>query len=158
MMRNLTRVLILAGLVAACSDDAVSPQADPLAQFVGTWNASSFVYTSVDNPGVAVPVLQVIPGSSVSVVIAADGTFVAPLNLGPQTNGQTVSIPGTIAPEGGNRITVTFATNPFFTAPLDVTFGFQTANTLSWEAPATFDFNQDGENTPAILTVVFQRN
>jgi hypothetical protein len=157
-MRKLSRVLILALVAAACSDDGVTTEADPLAPFVGTWNASSFVYTSVENSAVSVPVLQAIPGSSVSVVIAADGSFLAPLNLGPQTNGETVSIPGTITPEGGSKITVTFETNPFFTAPLDVTFSFQTANTLSWEAPATFDFNQDGEGTPAILTVVFQRN
>lgn len=144
--------------VAGCNDDGTSSEEDPLAAFVGSWNATSFVYTSEDDPSISVPVLEAVPGSSVSVAVEADGSFVAELNLGEMTGGQTQTIPGTIEHEGDNRITVTFATNPFFTEPLDVTYQFQTQNTLSWRAPTTFDFNSDGTPTAAILDVVFQRN
>ncbi len=155
--RPLRWAVVFAVGVSACSDDAVAPEEDPLARFAGSWNASSFVYTSVADPNLSIPVLLVVPNSSVAVVVAADGQFVASLNLGPQTAGETVDIPGTIEHEGDDRITVTFAENPFFSQPLDVTYAFETENTLSWQALASFDFNQDGTPTPAILTVVFSR-
>jgi hypothetical protein len=155
---QLTLAFVFTASVAACGDDDPVAPVDPLDPFVGSWSASSFVYTSVDDPEVSIPILQVVPGSSVAVQVEAGGSFVASLNLGPQTDGETVDIPGTITHEGGSSITVVFATNPFFTEPLDVTYNFETANTLSWEAPTNFDFNQDGEQTPAILTVVFQRS
>jgi hypothetical protein len=157
-----TRIMALAAIltfgITACSDDDPTGPADPLAAFAGTWNASSFVYTSVDDPDTSIPILQVVPGSSVAVTVDQQGGFVAALNLGESTGGETVQIPGTIEHVSDGQIIVTFAQNPFFTQPLNVTYNFQTANTLSWEAPTTFDFNQDGTPTDAILTVVFQRN
>lgn len=158
MKRSLAFGLILMLGVAACGDSTSPEEEDPLAQFEGNWSATSFVYTSTDDPSIQVPVLQAIQGSSVSVNVQADGSFVAAINLGPMTGGETANIPGTIEHVGTNRITVTFATNPFFTQPLDVTYNFQTANTLTWQAPTTFDFNQDGTATGATLNVVFQRN
>lgn len=156
--RRLALLSILVLGVAACGDDSTAPEEDPLDAFVGAWSATSFVYTSDDDPPAVVPILQVVAGSSVSVTVAEGGSFTANINLGALTGGETQTIPGTIEHEGGNRITVTFAPNPFFTAPLDVTYEFQTENTLSWEAPTTFDFNQDGTATAATLNVVFQRN
>jgi len=157
-----TRLLALAAIltlgVTACSDDDPTGPADPLAAFAGTWNASSFVYTSADDPNTVIPVLQVVPGSSVQVTVDGNGNFVSALNLGDMTGGETVQIPGTIEHVSDGQIIVTFAQNPFFTQPLNVTYNFQTANTLSWETPTTFDFNQDGTPTDAILNVVFQRN
>lgn len=164
MLKNRPFLFALALVVgtAACSDDDdPTGTQDPMERFAGSWNASSFVYTSVDNPEISIPVLDVVPGSSVAVTVAANGTFVASLNLGPQTGGQTVDVPGTIehvSGETSGSIIVTFATNPFFTEPLDVSYNFQTQNTLSWSAPTNFDFNQDGTATPATLTVVFQRS
>jgi hypothetical protein len=164
MIRTRTFMLVLALAVGAagCSDDddPVGPQ-DPLERFVGTWNASSFVYTSVDNPAISIPILEAVQGSSVSVTVAGDGGFLAQINLGAQTGGQTVPVPGTIDHVSGDasgNIVVTFAPNPFFTEPLQVAYNFQTQNTLSWSAPTTFDFNQDGTPTAATLSVVFQRN
>lgn len=156
--RAVASILVLVLGVGACSDNGTSPEEDPLAAFVGNWSATSFVYTSDDDPSISVPVLEAVPGSSVSVAVEADGSFLSQINLGELTGGETQSIPGTIEHEGANRITVTFATNPFFTEPLDVTYQFQTENTLSWQAPTTFDFNEDGTPTAATLDVVFQRN
>lgn len=152
-------MLLFTVAVAGCdSDDSVTPEDDPLEAFEGSWSATSFVYTSQDDPDVSVPVLQAVEGSSVGVDVEDDGEFVASINLGSQTNDQTVQIPGTIEHEGNDRITVTFESNPFFTAPLDVVYEFQTQNTLTWETSTTFDFNQDGTPTPATLNVVFQRS
>lgn len=164
MLRTWRRLMMMALVpviaVTGCSDDddpvGVNDD-DPLEAFVGSWSATSFVYTSVDNPDISIPVLEVVEGSSVGVTVTGDGSFVASLNLGEQTGGETVDIPGTIEHEGEGRITVTFAENPFFTA-LDVTYEFEGPDILAWEAPTTFDFNQDGEETDAILSVVFVRS
>lgn len=68
-MSRFARTLVLAGFasVLACSD-SVAPE-----DIAGTWDASTFVFTSVANPGTSLDLIDA--GYSASLTFNANGTY-----------------------------------------------------------------------------------
>lgn len=133
------------GFVLGCGD-STEPQGDvTIADLVGTWNATSIVYT--DN-ATGQSVNAFLFGARLQITVAANGTYTGSVT---EPGGAPQAITGTITVQGG---TITITDDA---APGDAAVGTFTlsGNTLTITAQDEFDFGAG--DVPATLVLVMVR-
>ena len=140
-LRTLTAVMLTTALIG-CSD-ATSVQ-DP-ADLAGTWNATSFLWTSDADASVTFELIG--EGGSFQLVIASDGSFTGAFTMGSEVD----AFSGTIAISGSNII-ITDTEDPNDPS----TMGFElNGNTLTMTSDDDeFDFDDNGTEDPASSLMV----
>jgi hypothetical protein len=141
IMTRIPRTLALIGLatVLACGD-AVAPE-----DIAGTWEATSFVFTSVEDPSESIDVIDA--GGSLRVTFDADGTYELSVTFG----GSTDTDDGTYTIDG-NDITLDNVDDPI-SGTIEVSGDTMTLNLTG----AEFDFDEDGTDDPATIVIVLTR-
>ncbi len=131
--------LLLGG--AACSD-SLAPE-----DVAGTWNATSFVFTSVAAPATNSGNL-IAQGASLSLTLNANGTLSITLNdgTGPTTDAGTYAI-------DGSNLSLTIDGDPS-SGTIELN-----GNTLTIRLTTgiEFDFDDDGVDEPATAVIVLSR-
>jgi hypothetical protein len=143
-LRTLTAVM-LATAVIGCSD---STSVEDVADLVGTWDATSFLWTSDADASVTFELVGA--GGNFQLVIAADGSFTGSFGMGSEVE----VFSGTIAISGSNII-ITDSVDADDTS----TMGFSLdGNTLTMTSDDDeYDFDDDGQEDPASSLMVLQR-
>ncbi len=150
----LAAVLGAALVAGACSssDDIV------IADFAGTWDATSYRVTSKADPAMAMdPILL---GGTMTATVAADGAFTGSAVLPDPATMQPVAIPlaGNFILVDQESLTIDFVPDipPFFT---DETLAFRlSGDTLTLEDDDTgFDWDGDGIDDPSTLFAELRR-
>ena len=148
LLRKLAPLLAVT-FVASCSDDFVSgadstPE-EVVDALVGTWNATSFVFTNKANSSETFDLLA--DGGSFSITFTATRGFSGSSTF----EGATDTFSGTYIVQGTNLITSE-------TGESDETVAFTlSGNTLTLTLDDEFDFNDDDVDEPATLSIVLQR-
>lgn len=130
-------------------DNGTDPPAGvTLADLVGTWDATSVVYESLDNPLLRFDLVAL--GGSLTLTVAANGDYTAtiqPPGEAPETETGTVTVSGNVIDLNVDGI------------PETVEFDFTLlGNTLTMVTESEeFDFDGDDIDDPARLTVVLVR-
>ena len=150
-LRTLVAPLLAVTFVVGCSDSlsigANSTPEEISEALTGTWNATSFVFTSEANSSETFDVIA--NGGSFTLTFTDNefsGTFTGP--------GENETFSGTYVAQGTNLI---------LTGDLEPndpeTFGFTMSgsNTLSITADDVFDFDDDGVDEPATMDIVLQK-
>jgi hypothetical protein len=148
-LRKLSAFVMLAVVAVGCSD-STAPEDVTLADLVGTWNATSATFDEVAGDGL----IEVIGtfGVSMSITIASSGAYTI-----------TVTVPGE-APDVETGTAT--AANGVITAtpsapgedPEVIQIRSLSGNDMTlYFADEEFDFNDDGTETDATLTVVLRR-
>ncbi len=91
-------------LTVGCGDSS-EPEVVTIADLVGSWTATSMLFTSQANPSLMLDLINPFVGGHLSITIAADGSFQGTFRESSQAAEESVS--GTIAIQG-NTITITF--------------------------------------------------
>lgn len=137
-------VLLLAmSFVAGCGDDSTGPD-DSLSSFVGDWEATSLVLTSVADPSMSPDLIAI--GGTFTLNVQPSGLYTA-IFLYAGQNGTEL---GTISVAGN---TITFHVTAPAPATYSSTFAFN-GNTLVLDGDSSFDFDLDGTAEPAIAHFV----
>ena len=143
MSRSLAATLAGAALLGglACSD-SVAP-----AEVVGTWNATSVVFTSVASPSTNSGNL-ILQGFSLSITFGADGSasLTSDDGSGPSTDTGTFAI-------SGSNLTLTL-NGDTSTGTIELNGDTLTVRIITG---AEFDFNGDGTDEVATVVVVLTR-
>lgn len=137
-------VFFLATLPACSSDDG-GAEPGPLASLVGTWDATSMVVTSRDDPEVGGDLIE--EGASFTLEIRSSGRYTASLSFFGQTDDQRGDLE-----VSGSTITL----DPDDDVARDGTWSLQDG-TLIIDAATSFDFNQDGTLETADLHLELER-
>ncbi len=74
LLRTVSALAVVATLTVGCSESTSSEEDITIGDLVGTWTAQSVVYTAVENPTQQYDLVA--GGGSLTMVIAADGTFI----------------------------------------------------------------------------------
>ncbi len=138
----------LAALALGCGgDEGTGPGGITIADLAGTWDATTATFEGVVGSGF---VDVIADGGSVTLTITGDGRFTFVLTL-PGESPETAS--GTMHFEE-DALVMTFDDDPS-----DPTFFifFFSDDTLTLAGEDEFDFDDDGVDEPAILTLVLQR-
>ena len=139
----------LAGALAlGCGgDEGTGPGGITIADLAGTWDATTATFVEVVGSGF---VDVIADGGSVTLTITGDGRFTFVLTL-PGESPETAS--GTMHFEE-DALVMTFDDDP--SDPVFFIFFFSD-DTLTLSGEDEFDFDDDGVDEPAILTLVLQR-
>ncbi len=138
----------LAGALAlGCGDEGTGPGGITIADLAGTWDATTATFEGVVGSGF---VDVIADGGSVTLTITGDGRFTFLLTL-PGESPETTS--GTMHFEE-DFLVMTFDDDP--SDPVFFIFFFSD-DTLTLAGEDEFDFDDDGVDEPAILTLVLQR-
>jgi hypothetical protein len=152
--RHLAVVLALTplALFAGCSDDEDTDDEVELAEIADTWEASSFVYTSDSNPQQSVDLVDDF-NATFTLQIDEDGDYQFVTNV-PGENPDVET--GDVEMVGDQRIQF----DPSDSAPetADVTLSNDADRLTLFFEDAAFDFDEDGDEEEADLTVVLNRD
>ncbi len=163
MKRPIASVLLLAlsvPLLGGCDEDSVTGLT--VKDLAGTWNVTSFAFTSVANPALKQDLIDA--GGSMTLVIQSDGSFSGTFNLPGVTPG-ALPIAGTVSLDeeaGTMHVRFSEATLIYglFT-DFDAEFTLDEARRiLTWSfGPTPFDFPQNPEvgDEAAMVVVVLTR-
>lgn len=153
----LLTVLFAFTLIPACGggDDGngTGPDGDEFQVFVGTWVASSAVFTNPEAPSESIDVIAF--GASLEIVVTSNRRFTI-TSSAPGEGTETES--GDIEVEGG-QLALTFDDDGTTdTQRLDYTLsnGDQTL-AVSYEGDEEYDFDDDGTDDPAEVEIVLQK-
>lgn len=153
-------LLLSVAAISACDDDD-DPIGITFSDLVGSWSAQSFVYASADNPALAIDVIGTLNGD-LDLTVASNQTFTGTVNVPNLTPGP-LPIGGSLALDTGTgTVSVDFdAQTESYDLFEDFTADYQMSsdrNTLTWTYEGTtFDFDQDGDEEDAVVTVVLIR-
>jgi len=143
-LRTLTAVM-LATAVIGCSD---STSVEDVADLVGTWEATSFLWVSDADANVTFELVGA--GGSFALVIAADGSFTGNFAMGTEVE----TFAGTISISGSNLV---ITDDPDIDGPSTLAFTLD-GNTLTMtDNDETFDFDDDGVEEDANSVMVLER-
>ncbi len=149
LLRTLIAPLLAVTFVVGCSDSigANSTPEEVSEALTGTWNATSFVFTNQANSSETFDMIA--NGGSFSLTFSGNefsGSFTGP--------GENETFTGTYVAQGTNLI----LTDDL--EPNDPeTVGFTVSgSTLTITEDDMFDFDDDGFDEPATLTMVLQKN
>ncbi len=149
LLRTLVAPLLAVTFVVGC-DDSIGPDSTPeeiAAALAGTWSATSFVFTSKANSADTYDLIG--EGGSFSLTITADGSYSGSFTGA----GENETFSGTYVAQGTNLI-LTDDQDP---TPDPVAFTLS-GNTLTIiDDDEEFDFDDDGFDEPATLTIVLER-
>ncbi len=141
MKRSSVGAALLAAVTIGCSDS--TGPATP-ADLVGTWVATAYVFTNTSNTAQSVDVIAM--GMTFSLTFTEttmSGTITIP-NVGTERFEGTYTI-------SGNQITIS---DPEGTETLTHSLN---GNILTLTSTETFDFNDDGQETPATSVITLQK-
>ncbi len=143
----LATMLFAAGCAAG---DGSGPDADtpnPLAPFVGTWDATQFVHTAKADASLTVDIIA--EGTRFVLVIEASGRYTATATLAnvSQTETGTLRLVGT-------ELVLTPIDPPSPESPVRFSLS---GNTMIWDGDSEWDFASDGIPEPTFLHIVFVR-
>ncbi len=154
LLRTLVAPLLAVTFMVDCSDstdpDSIGPESTPeeiTAALAGTWTATSFVFTNVANSSETFDMIA--NGGSFTLTLTADGQFTGTLT-GP---GENETFGGTYVAQGANLI----LTDELEPDSETVAFTLS-SNTLTITGDDEFDFDEDGTDEAAIMTIVLQRS
>ncbi len=148
LLRTLVAPLLAVTFVGGCSD-SIGPDITPeevVAALAGTWNATSFVFTSTANSSVTFDLIA--NGGSFSLTFTTGGQFSGSLT----GLGENETFTGTFVVQSTNLI----LTDDLDPAPETVAFTLS-GNTLTLIIDDVFDFDGDLVEEPATLSMVLQR-
>ena len=159
----LVPLLFVALSVPGCGGDdddngGTGPDLITIADFAGTWNATEFRATSLDDPQIQFELVAA--GGSMTITVQPDGAFTGTVSFPDPDTGQIVTIPvsGTFTLVSQTEVEADFALE---IPPLleDTTVEFElVGNTLTLhEDVTTFDFDFDGDIDPASFDATFVR-
>lgn len=137
-------------LLSSCGGSSDPVVADPaVAPFVGDWNATALVVTSVANPDVHPDLIAL--GATFSINVQPSGQYTAILIYAGQPNTQIgqVSV-------SGSRITLHPEVPPG-EPDATSTYSFPDADHLVLDGETEFDFNLDGTPEPALAHIELAR-
>jgi hypothetical protein len=138
----------LGALALSCGgDEGTGPGGITIADLAGTWDATTATFEGVVGSGF---VDLIADGGSVTLTITGDGRFTFVLTL-PGESPETAS--GTMHFEE-DFLVMTFDDDP--SDPVFFIFFFSD-DTLTLAGEDEFDFDDDGVDEPAIITLVLQR-
>ena len=142
-MRPALALLAMPALLAGCSESTgVQPE-----DLAGTWTATTFEFQSVATRALRVDVIDL--GFSLTFVIESSGAVTT-----------TITGPGTNDTDTGT-LTVT-GSNFTLTSSGDTSTGTISRDgdtlTLNVQTGAEFDFDDDGSEEPATITVILQKD
>ena len=144
-LRHLITSALALILMSACTDGLVDVNVD---EIVGTWTATSMVFTSDADADVSVDLIA--EGATLSVVLGAEGTYSLVIHepgFEPEDEGGTYSVDGAIL----TLDPIEFEENDSFEAVLN-------GNTLTLtSSDDEFDFDDDEIEDPASLVVTLSR-
>ncbi len=147
-MGSILTAFLLIGLVGCGGDDddGMSPEVDDL---IGTWVATSLTFTEIGGTGTYDDIAA---GGSLTIIFRSDLTYsVTQVIAGspPENYSETG-----IYTVNGSVLTVTDDTDPLDPTAIEIVTLTSTALTLRI-ADEEYDFNDDDNDTPATLTIVF---
>jgi len=134
------------GFAMGCGDSSGPQENVTIADLVGTWNATSIVYT---NTATDQSINAYLLGARLQITVAADGSYTGSLT---EPFGTPEDISGTVIIQG-NSITITDDAAPGDNAVGTFTLS---GNTLTITAQDEFDFGAGA--VPATLVLVMQRS
>jgi hypothetical protein len=144
---------LVAGLLfVGCDDDdddnGVQPDPITIADFEGTWQATSFTLINKANPQVAFDLILL--GGTFTFQADAAGNFTGQAVLPAIFGGQTIPFAGTVALLSQTTVEITFTPEiePFLTS---FTGEFELSGDMIEfiDDDSSFDFDEDGEEEPA---------
>ncbi len=141
-----TRLLLTTLALAACGTDPVGP--DPaIAPFVGDWEATKMVVTSLANPEVSLDLIEF--GATFTVNIQPSGQYTAILIYTQQASTEI----GTIS-VSGNTLTLH---RDFPSASTSASIYALSGDSLTLDGETEFDFNLDGTPEAAVAHIELLR-
>lgn len=150
-------LVVGAAALGACKD---STEPNPCAPFEGTWNATTFTYTSNANSQIVVNALNL--GASISITADDNCTYTGTAVIPTVDPTAQIPIMGTFTVNESSA-TLTLAETGALAELLSQTYDYTVTSTMLTliREDATFDFNQDGETDPttesATLTLVLAK-
>lgn len=144
-------------LVPACGGDddgdTTGPDDEEFQALVGTWMASSAVFTNSDDPSESFDVVAA--GATIQIEVTSDHTYTITSTV-PGEGTETES--GEIDVEGGQVVLTFDDDGTTETERLDYTLSNNDQTlTVSFEGDDEFDFDGDGEDDPAQVEIVLQK-
>lgn len=137
-------------LLGACDDDGTGPEDVTLDDLAGAWEILSFEFRSVSDPSQSLDLIDDLEGTG-TLTIEAAGAFSLELML-PGVPAEASM--GELRIENG-RLTVIDASDP---DPIAFDIDLQGSTlTLVADEGGEFDLDEDGEDEPAIVTLVLRR-
>ena len=137
LLRTLIAPLLAVTFLAGCGDGTPEEVAEALA---GNWNATSVVFTNKANSSETFDLLA--GGESVNIAFTAAGGF----------SGSFTELGGTFVVQGTNLIITNTGESDTHTVAFTLS-----GNTLTLTVDDEFDFDDDGVDESASLTIVLQR-
>ena len=148
LLRTLIAPLLAVTFVVGCGDSngPDSTSEEIVDALVGTWNATSIVFTNKANSSETFDLIG--NGGSLSITFTSNGQF-----SGSSTSPEgTESLSGTFVVQGTNLITTDTGESESETIAFTLS-----GNTLTLTLDDEFDFDDDGFDEPATLTITLQR-
>ena len=137
--RSWGSLILMLSALASCSSDGLEP--DPaLAPFVGDWDATRLVLTSVANPDIAPDLIAL--GAAFKLNVQASGQYTAILIYAEQASTEIGVI--TVS---GNTVTLR---RDFPTSSTTSATYVMSGNRLTLDGDSEFDFNLDGSPEAAV--------
>ncbi len=137
-------------LLVACGDSSDPVAPDPaVAPFVGDWNATALVITSVANPDIHPDLIAL--GATFTINVQPSGQYTAILIYAGQPSTQIGQV--TVS---GSSITL-HPQVPAGEPDATSAYSFPDANHLVLDGETEFDFNLDGTNEPAVAHIELAR-
>jgi hypothetical protein len=144
MNSRIPGIFAVIGLATAVAcGDSVAPE-----DIAGDWTATSFVFTSVDDPDLTADIIDL--GGSVSLTLNANGTYSITFTLGgvPETDGGTYTI-------DGSDITLDEGDSDEVSGTIDLSGDTMTIRLTDG---VEFDFDDDGTDESATVVIVLTRD
>lgn len=138
----------LALLVAACGGDDILEPDPALAPFLGDWDGTSLVLTSVANPDVHPDLIEL--GATFALNVQPSGQYTAILLFA----GQSQTEIGQLEVSGS---TLTLRRDFPSSSTSTATYSFPNSDRLVLDGDSEFDFNLDGTPEPARVHMEFDR-
>lgn len=139
-------IFLLTAVLACGGEDGVAPE---LAPMVGTWNATSAVFTNKQNPAQSIDIVK---QHQAVITMEIGGDARATLTL--IAFGQLTTVAGRARVEGSQLIL-----RPDDPARPEERFLFQLqGNNLTLDGDGEWDFNQDGTPEPSTLRLLMVRS
>ena len=148
LLRTLAAPLLAVTFVVGCGDSngPGSTSEEIVDALVGTWNATSMVFTNKANSSETFDLIA--NNGSLSLTFTATGQFSGSTTFG----GETETLSGTFVVQGTNLITTDTGESESETIAFTLS-----GNTLTLTLDDEFDFDDDGFDEPATLTIILQR-
>lgn len=138
--------LTSAALLGGCGD-STGPGDVTLDDLVGNWQVTKWEYTNSANTSQKVDLASL--GGTATLTVANSGAYVIAGDFG----GGPITLTGTYAVSGGKLVIHETGTSVTQTAPFTLSGSTWTITGLDGD----WDFNDDGEDDPATLIIVFTR-